>query len=264
MEIHRGLNATLTFEKPSTVTIIRDSDGEKVIDAEATEVLEETNVLKISGADIPQVDLLKVSWTDTEGIHRKEIEVVGGFVCTVEEVKVKLDMQAKNLPSDSRIQEAIEQATKDIEEATWDAYRHRYASENLRGDGSDYIALDNRNIVEILAVEVDGDTLSEEELDDVEVTNLGIERTSGRFINNDKVVVKYVYGHENFSTAKEPVRDLAAFRLTPFPTNWDGRSTSYTNEDGTYRLVTEGVRGAQFSLPRVNAFVQNNSVIRIV
>src|SRR5882672_750664 len=95
MEIHRGLRANLQFENPAVVTITRDSDDTNV-DAGSTIVIEEKNVFELTGDLIPEVDILNITWKDEEGTHIKQIEVVGDFVCTVQEIEKFLEVEAKN------------------------------------------------------------------------------------------------------------------------------------------------------------------------
>lgn len=253
MELHRGLRATLEFDEASTVTITRDSDGKAIVSEVATDEIEERHVLEVEGSLIPEVDVLTVTWTDEEGSHEKEIDVVGGFVVSIADVKAKFGGEA----SDAEVSSMREIALREIEDACGVAFRQRYRRELLSGRGTTRLLLHERQVSRVLGVEVEGEALSEAEIEALTVDPLGVLiREEGWPAGRSNVVATYVYGYTTHTPAILPVRDYAAYLLTPSPTDWDGRATSKTNEDGTFALVTPGVRGASFPLPVVNAFVE--------
>lgn len=282
MEIQKGIAATLRVPNAGgdpvaltgspTVTITRDSDGSTVVkDAATSKVTSPETYWKyeLAGSKIPEVDLLTVIWTDGTSSYTQYVEVVGGFLCSVSDIKEKLNESAEDLPEQWKMERERERATKDIEEACWDAFRHRYAKETFSGDRNALIELDNRNVVKILSVEVDGDLLSESEVEELTITRLGVERNPGQWpgegwpFGANNITIAYIYGHDAFPSARGPVRDLAADYLIDHPTDWQERATSYSDTNGNhYRMVTAGEKGAKFNVPSANAFVGRHGSAR--
>lgn len=285
MEVQRGIAAALRFPEADgdpvslsapTVTVVRDSDGTTVVDKGATEGHETgayfTHDLK--GTDIPEVDLLKVTWADANSSIEQLVEVVGGFACSIKLIKKKLDEDEETLTKEYPDDEIVlqrERATRDIEAACWDGFRHRYAKETLSGDNSGVLVLSKRRIVKILSIEVNDQLLTESEIGELSITGIGVQRNLPQWVpgwpdgTNNNVVIAYVYGHDNYPSATNPVRDLTADYLVKFPTNWEERATSYTDTDGNnYRMVTAGEKGKRFSVPSVNAFVNANETMRLL
>lgn len=288
-EVQRGIAATLRFPEADadpvslsepTVTVVRDSDGKTIVDKGATKSQEEGAYFTydLKGSEIPEVDLLTVTWADANSNIEQKVEVVGGFACSIASVKHKLDEDAESLPADEEIVAQRERATRDIEAACWDAFRHRYAKETLSGDNGSVLILNKRRVVKILSLEINDIVLTAGELAELHITNIGIERkraawpygrherwTSEWPEGTNNITIAYVYGHDNYPSASNPVRDLTADYLVQHPTDWEERATSYSDADGNnYRMVTAGEKGHRFNLPTVNAFVEANSVLRIL
>lgn len=284
MEVQSGVTAELRFPEEGgdavtlsepTVTVVRDSDGSTLVDAKEAQESEDKEffTFDLKGSDIPEPDLLHVTWQDDDSTFKQEVEVVGGFVCSIAEVRevLKQDAEDKNYPTDAKVRRERERATRDIEAAVWDAFRPRYHKDVLSGDNSNVILLTRRRVQKILSLSIDGVALTESELKDLALTNVGLERDSREFphgftAGRNNIVVSYIYGHDNFPECVEPVKALAVFRLIPAPNNLHDRATgAFETETGTsYKLVTAGEKGARFSVPAVNAFVEANSVARFV
>lgn len=297
-EVQKGVTATLRFPEAEadpvalsgpTVTVVRDSDGATIIDGASATSHEEDEyfTFDLAGSEIPEVDLLTVTWADENSSIEQKVEVVGGFACSVAAIKNKLESDEEDLPDEALIVQEREKATRDIEAACWDAFRHRYEKETLSGDNGKVLVLNKRRVVKILSLEIDEVLMSPQELKEFAITDIGIQRRlnvgtgpieqSGAWAYSDwlegtmNITVAYVYGHDNFPSAANPVRDLTADYLVKHPTDWEERATSYTDTDGNnYRLVTPGERGkrsdmpARFSIPSVNAFVASNSTARML
>lgn len=292
MEIVKGIATTLRFPEVDadpvslsgpTVTVVRDSDGKTIVDKGATEKHEEgayfTHDLK--GIEIPEVDLLTITWADANSSIEQKVEVVGGYACSLEAVKKKLAEDAEDIASnypDALIRQERERATRDIEAACWDGFRHRYAKETISGDNGSVLILNKRHVVKILSLETNEVVLTEKDIAEFSITDIGIERkhvawpygrherwASDWSEGTNNIVIAYVYGHDNFPSAANPVRDLTADYLVQHPTDWEERATSYTDTDGNnYRMVTAGEKGKRFNLPSVNAFVADAGTVRLL
>lgn len=287
MEIRNGITSTLRFpeagedpvelEEPK-VTIVRDSDGKTIVnEAVATKAESEEDphwTIQVSGTDVAEADLLSVTWKDADSTFTQEVDVVGGFACSIKDIKKKLEESAEDLPEDWLIERAREEATKDLERAAWMALRHRYAREVLSGDRTTILPLDNREVVKIVAIEENEVAFDQDQIDRLAITPIGVERriewgledwTGSYWLTGvDNISIAYVYGPQSFSSARQAVIDLAADYLVQNPTNWQGRATSYTDTEGNnYRLVTAGEKGAVFNVPSANAFVKRFGTVRV-
>jgi hypothetical protein len=266
MELLQGIATTLRFPSPEDdpvtfastpkVTVTRDSDGTAIlIEGEATEAGAEPDIyftVDLDGSDIPTPDLLTAVWTDGASSYTTIAEVVGDFACSLKSIEAKF-----NGTTTEDVATMREIATRSIEDACSLAFRPRYARELRDGTGSTELALSHSPVRRIVAVTVDGVAV---ELTEVEIDSAGfLLLPSGWAEGRANVEITYIHGYESFPTATLPVRDLAAYLLTPSPTDWHARATAQTGPDGiSYTLVTAGVRGASFPLPSVNAFVDEN------
>lgn len=251
----------VTFEAAPTVTVTRDSDGEEVLEAvEATEAKEGETVywtVELTAAQTAEVDLLTAEWTgevgESSNTYTTYAQIVGGFVVSLGAVEEELGEEATT----AKLTEAREIALHRIESACGVAFRRRYASELLDGNGRRELFLDYRRPLKVLKAEIGEVALSEAAIADLTLKALGaVDREAGWTPGVNNIVIAYAHGHTTYPAAIEPVRDLAAYYLTKSPTDWNQRATSVSTESGTYSLVTPGVRGATFPVPSVNAFVQ--------
>jgi hypothetical protein len=267
-EIQRNITSSLrfppygedpaVFASPPTVTVTRDSDGTELTEVEATQVAATEDdiehwVVEIKGTDIPEVDLLEVLWTDGSSSYTTYTEVVGGFVTSLRSIEKKLN---ESQPEEE-FASAREIAIRSIEDACGVAFRRRYAKETLDGSGALELMLRRPRLIRVLSATIAGTELDNDEL---VVDPVGALISSSRWTEGRaNVEVAYVHGHESFPPAALPVRDLAAYLLTPAPTDWNERATAYTSGEVTYSLVVAGLRGALFPLPSVNAFIEQHS-----
>lgn len=270
MEILRGVSTTIRFplpgadaapfqEKPPKVTGTRDSTGVALTLPAPSEKVEGGETfweLALSAAIALEVDILHLTWTDKKvggNVYRQDVEVVGGFIVGVQEIKDKLGTD----PSIDKVKTARMIASQEIEAACGMAFRQRYRKDLRSGKGRTRLRLSRRELSAVIRVEVSGVALSVEELAALSLDPSGVlERTGYWPEGRSNVEVAYIYGLTAFSPACQPVKDYAAHLLSENPSDWAGRATSFTNEFGsTYQLVTPGVRGARFPIPSVNAFV---------
>lgn len=270
MELLQGVAATLRFPGPEddpvafgappTVSVTRDSTGASVLtDVEAEEHEDDDTyyTVELSGSDLAEVDLLSSVWSDGDSSYTTHAEVVGGFATSLKAIKAKYDEPI----DDDQVSAAREAATCAIEGACGVAFRSRYGRELLDGSGSSELFLSAPQLQRILSASVAGEEL---DLEQLTIDPVGaIVSTSTWQSDRLNVRVAYVHGYTNFSPVELPVRDLAAYLLTKAPTDWNARATSYATDQGTYSLVTPGVRGASFPLPSVNAFVEANRYVSV-
>lgn len=270
MELLQGSGAVLRipeadgdpigFDSAPAIQVVRDSDGAAVSSGGVTQVGSgESAYWQSVLSPQSEVDRLTATWTgDIAGVESSFTtfhEVVGGFVVSLAAIEAKLGSVAS--PNTAELFAAREQALREIEDACGAVvFRPRYEKERLHGDGSERLLLANKGLLRVIRVEVDEVALSEAELEALTLDGDGIVIRESGWQRGAEIVVSYAYGLINRPDAIGPVRDYAAYLLTPAPKDRNQRATSESTEQGTYSLVTAGVRGAQFPLPAVNAFVE--------
>jgi hypothetical protein len=266
VEVLRSVGATLRIPEYGEdavslsgevkITITRDSDGSTLVtDSLTTHVAGEPEYwsYEVSGSYFADLDILTATWTDGDSTYTTQVEVVGGYVVSLASIKAKLGEDA----TDDELTRAREQALDDIERACHVSFRPRYRRERLSGNGTNRLLLGSRQPRRILSLEVEDSPLSEADIEALILEPSGvIVRDSTWPLGRSNIVATYEAGYEFYTPAQRPVRDLAAYYLTASPTDWNERATGYSNDYGTYSLVTPGVRGASFPLPVVNSFVE--------
>ena len=268
MELLQGITATLRFPPADTDPVafdaapkvtVTDAGGAVLLNGETAAADGAFWEVKLAGSKILAPTLLSIVWAgkvaSEETLATVSAEVVGGFVCSLASIENKLS-EAREA---TELANAREAASQEVEELCGLGFRPRYVRE-LRGSrGSQRLSLPRRGVQHIVSIALEGDALTEAELDDLVLDPVGIitrAERGGWPEGHNNIDVAYIYG-EPLAAAVAPVRDYAAWLLTEAPADWQGRATSFTNEFGvTYAVVTPGVRGAQTPIPSVNAFIE--------
>jgi len=258
--------AAAKADSAPAVAIVRDSDGAEAATGTATPIDEASGSygFTLTPAQIPEVDLLRATWTAAiDSVASQKFttthEIVGGFMCSLEQIESGLPKGVS--PSTAELRTARDWAEGWLEHECGVAFRPRYGSERLNGDGRTDLFLRRPKVLSVLAASVDGEDLDAETLEAVIVEPDGtLYRQNGWSCGRRNVAVSYVHGYEQVPEAgMRAAIKLAKFLLTPDPSNRDERATRIDTEEASYSLVTAGVRGAIFSLPEVNAFVSEYS-----
>jgi hypothetical protein len=199
------------------------------------------------------LDILTANWTSALGVLTTTVEVVGGFLFTLSEARqtAPLDNLVR-YPTSQLVQmrTLVEQA---LEDACGVAFVPRYARETrLNGQGGGIITTKWAHVTAIRSATIDGTLLTAGELADINPTNVGLYKPSGWALGYGNVEVAYEHGdpHARERVSRAVIR-LAKRWLVEGPV--DDRATSFSNDDGTYSLVTPGRRDELFDLPEVNA-----------
>lgn len=263
MEILRGVDAEIgvvftdALGEPTAVTglsveVTRDSDG-SAIDVGTPEPVDGqvgSYVASIDAGETPEVDRLTAVWTAGGQSITTEVEVVGGFLCTLAEIAeaAEVDDEPKKLA------EAREWASSWLEEACGVAFRPKYARDALRGSGTAELLLAHPMPSVIFASSINDQTLDEV----LSLDASGVVLRNGRWTHGARTSVAYQHGYSK----TPPIVSRAAVKLArryliEDPTDLDERATSMSSGDGTYSLVTPGVRGALTSIPEVNAVIDH-------
>lgn len=248
-------------EPAVTVTVVQDSDGETIVEEQAaTYVSGGLYTYELSPADLPGVELLRASWevADDGGTFETVVEVVGGWLCTLEEIQAAFAGAATaktmaQLTTGRMIAEAL------LEDECGVAFRPRYARETLEGGVSE-VLLGNPRPLRLISV-TDADDVALD-LDEITLARVGTMKRDTPFPAGDLEVV-YEHGWERPPAgAARAAAQLARFAIAERPSNLDDRATSYTTDLATYTLITPGLRGAVTSLPEVNAFISRYGYVQ--
>lgn len=233
-----------------TVTATRDSDGSVAATGTATGTDGEW-VFGVTAAQVPDVELLNVEWASGSSTWRTQAEVVGGFLCTLDEIRDALDGGDF---TDDALEDAREWAEDWLEKACRVAFRPRYCREKLSGQGTDLLFLSNPLASSVLSASDTGTTITPSSID---VDPVGVLNYSSWSEGTRNVSVAYIHGHDSTpALVRTACIRLARYRLLEDPSNTFERATSYTTEDATYTLITPGVRGAFTPIPEVNSVIQ--------
>lgn len=274
MELLRKVAGTLRFPGPGddpvtfasepTVTVTRHSDGSAMVEDATTTKVEGDEpdpfyTVDLTGEQLAEVELLVAEWTDGSSTYESYAEVVGGHVTSLKAIETKYDGSDKSAEDYAWAREAASTA---IEAACGVAFRPRYARAVRDGTGTDTLMLPNPRLLRVLAASIDGDDIDLEELT-VDPAGFLVRAGGVWTAGRANIAVAYVHGHEHFPPAALPVVELASYLLTEAPTDRHARATSFSTEQGTYSLVTAGMRGASFPLPNVNAFVQDHEYVSV-
>lgn len=250
------VDGTPTDPSPATATVVvtRD-DGTEVYNGAATRTGTGAFSYTLSAADNDQFDILTVAWTSSLGTLTSMTEVVGGFLFTVADARRLKPLQdTVKYPAD-RIIEARTLAETALEDLCGVAFVPRYTRETFSGNGSTTLLLRPRATA-IRSVTSDGTVYTTTEITGLVPQQTGAIYNPNRWtLGYGNLSVGYVHGY-----ASPPPRVSQACLL--LAKNWlvdgplDDRMTSMSTEDGTFSLLTPGLRGSFTGIPEVDACVQ--------
>lgn len=220
-----------------TVTIVRDSDGETIEDDSAATVEGNGARFTLNASDIPEVDLLRVSWSATGGTAPDQlVGVVGGFHCALEEISD--DGESTDLRA------LREQAEDWIERSCGIAFRPAYYREQLEVDSAS-VLLSRPLATEVLSATIDGD--------EVDVTLGAGLATLDRCGTLD---IAYVHGYES---TPEAVRRATAKLAQHISAGGDNRISRFREDDQEVWLAMPGVTG-ETGIPEVDAVIERYGI----
>lgn len=201
------------------------------------------------------LDTLAFTWTavvdGTRQTVTTRVQTVGGFYFALADLRASsrvFDDSSKYPTTTLAAARAL--VEQELEIACSQAFVPTYTRETFVGYGRRPLRLSRRRVRVLRDVFVQGATVS----------TVGLELSAGGYVTKldaprgSTITVAYEHGWD-----EPPLRVARAALL--LARRWlidgpvDDRATSFTNEDGTYSLVTPGVRGALFDVPEVNAVV---------
>jgi hypothetical protein len=269
----RGVSATLTLAvqvnevgtDPSpdqaTVTITR-ADGTALV----------TDSLTVNGdsggfqyvltpAQTALLDLLTIDWTFTLGDQAQTLttyaEIVGGFHFNLAEIRQSDPIDSQLQYSTDRLRRARTLAETAIEDACGVAFVPRYTYRSVNAYGGSLIDLAPQ-VTRVRSASYNGTALTDTEL--ANLTYAGA--VDGGSWTRGVWTVGYEHGYRTCPPwVSRATMLLAKHFLVDSPV--DDRFTSVSTADGTFTMVTPGVRGAMFSIPEVNAVVEQYRLVSV-
>ena len=262
-------NLSATFEvdgvatdpSPDTATVeITRADGTTLVaETAATPAGVGKFTYTLTPTQTALLDILTVRWQATlngaEQTITSTVEVVGGFLFNLAQIRANpYGLNATDYPNDLVI-EARTLAEQRIEDACGVAFVPRYRRETLSGLGGTVLLVGAPRLRSIRSATVDGTALTSTELAEVTYSAAGTAYWSNKWLEGaNNIVVAYEHG---FDSVPGPVSRaaliLAKHYLTETPLS--DRTTSFSNEDGTFTLATPGLRGSVTGLPEVDAII---------
>lgn len=245
---------------PGTVTyaVVNDA-GTAVTSGTASGTGAAARTFSLTASHTATVDVLTVTWTSaTLGVLVTQVEVVGGFVCSIGQIDQVL--ARGGTASDYAVlvkEQARTLATDAFELEAGVAFTPRYAHEKFRGEDSYTVTLPTPRVRSVRAVSVADTALTVDELADVDVdTKLGqVSRALGWPTGSwgqRNIDVTWEHGWTTPpADVSRAVALIAGAILADGP--WDDRGYGVTEGGGMVRLLTAGVSGAAFSIPEVQA-----------
>ncbi len=234
---------------------VTNADGDIIV-AETTATDGEYDLTPALTADLGR---LTARWEDNGGSSGEQVttvhDVVGFHLITLEELRRLDPLQDEDTYSDDDLRRARDAASYALERACNRAFTSQRRTEVVYGQGTRFLRLSAANISELSSV---GDL----DLEGISADGGFVERMSGLWSRGTAYEVSYLTGESAVDPRVSRAVGLIAADLL-FEDALEGagsaispRATSQSTEDGTFSLVTAGVGANAFSLPEVNAVVQ--------
>lgn len=234
---------------------VKASDGSTVV-AETTATGAEYDLTPTQTASL---DRLTATWEDSGGTDGEQVttthDVVGFHLITLEELRRLDPLADEDTYDDDALRRGRDLASYALERACNRAFAPQRRTEAIYGEGSRFLRLTAPSVSELVSI------------DDLDLTGISaeggfVERIGGSWARGTAYAVTYVTGAEAVDPrVSRAVGLIAADVLYEDAPDGQGsalnpRATSQSTEDGTFSLVTAGVGANAFSLPEVNAVVQ--------
>lgn len=220
----------------------------------------------LTPAQTADLDFLEARWTATldgaEQIITTWAEVVGAHVVSIAEMRRHEPLDDDTTYTADALTRARDLATYALERACNRGFTTHYARETIQPSGTSYLPLRGRLVRSASSVTVGATALDADGLAAVFADRAGYLYRSSGWAYGSNVTVEYLHGEQvAHPEVARAICLIAAEILFEDALDGDGsaipdRATSISSEAGTFSLVTPGVGSAAFSLPEVNAVVE--------
>ena len=264
--IVKGQSATLRLPTSvkvtsGTLTLTRDRDGVKVLDAAAVTV-EASEVICLLGAQTDEANLVGV-WTLTTEVGAQtftnRVEVVSCESVSVDEMRLRRPLDDPNRYPDRRLISARTQLENELSDRAGVKVNGGEFTVTIDGRGTSELFLPVGKPRTITKVTVDGVAISSEDLATVKIdVRQGIIIYAKKFASGRmNVTVQGVSGFD------QPIGGLSSamgkgvrYMVVDSPTQDRAISVS-TSEGTTENMMVAGLRGAIFAIPELNMIVES-------
>jgi hypothetical protein len=242
-------------DAPSTPTIVvKDGAGTTV--ATGTSSRESAGVYSfaLTGAQIPECDLYEATWSAAPSVFVTQFEAIGGWPCSLAELRgANTELADTTRYPAALLYAAREVALDRVETVTRVAWSTRRARVTLDGDGTELLLLPHNEVQEVLAVTVDGATITPADCRLWDWGALAAPDNTVWTAGRRNITVDYLHGVEY---APGPIADaiieLALGAVVEYGSRIPERATSVATDVGTFRLTLPG-RDGPTGIPRVDA-----------
>ena len=240
-----------------TVTVTRDSDGTDVVTAADATVA--GNVATYTLDPLSAVELLNCEWSGTVSGKsvkvRTQVGVVGGFLCTLEEIAEIVTASGGTPPPNEGLRAAREAAEQFLEARSGVAFRPTYAKATGDGPGSNHLLLPNPRVLRVLSAKIDGTAV---DLNEITILDTGVLEREAGWAGDIEIVYEHGWAVPPPDVSRACVK-LARHYLQPVLKDLDERASRIEAGDVSYGfLTTAGERGAETSIPEVNEVISRH------
>lgn len=243
----------------TTYAVTRD-DGTSVVSGSAAGATTNPRTINLTTAHTAQLDVLKVVWTTVNlGIATDYAEVVGGYLFSIAEARLREPFDDTTAYSASAIASARTKAEQSLESACRRAFVPRYYKQIIDGTAGGLARMHWPLLRTIRSVVLNGVTT----FDSTQLAQLKLRRSG--FIYNPG---GWLWGVQNYAIAFEhgydyPPQDagemclrLACHRNKS--STFDERVVMAQAGEELFKFVNPGEQG-RFGVPDIDAFVRNLS-----
>lgn len=256
------VDGTGTNPTPDAATIrITRADGTDLVPAgtAATDDVAGRFTYQLAPSQTATLDTLTVEWATTNlGTITTIVEIAGGFLFSIADARALKPLDNTVTYTTATIQAMRTLVEQAIEDACGVAFVPRHARETLNGTGGRHVMLSHPLVQRVRTATNGTTTMAASDLA-ARPSGLMYSLTGSFGYGYGNVAVEYEHGYQY---APERVK-RAAIRLAR---RWlvegpvDDRATSMSTDDGTFALMTPGMRGMLFDLPEVQAVVDQYSI----
>jgi hypothetical protein len=242
---------------PGTVTVGITSDDGTILVAPGTATMgtgAASRTFNLTALDTALLDILTVTWVSTlQGPDTSIIEIVGDFLFTIAQARAMAPLSNTTIYPTARIAEVRTLVETSLEDACGVAFVPRYRREAVNGSGGTKLVLSRPRVIAIRSVLLGG----------VVTSFIDIVPSGPGVLYNP---LGWTAGFGNYSIAYEHGYPTPPPMATRAALTWakrflvegpiDDRATSMSSADGTFMLLTPGIRGSVSGIPVVDAFIQ--------
>ena len=254
---------SVTFDggavEPVKIGIVDDLGAEVVAAGTATENDAGLYSFEITPAMSADLGRLTATWKDADDVEVTTVhDIVGFHLISLARLRDFDPLGDEELYPDEKLELGRDMATYALERACNRALAPQLARQTITGRGGRTLQLTD-GPTSLVSISQDGEDL---ELDGILLDSAGfLERSGGSWVHGGSYDVVYLHGPAAVDPRASRVVGLVCADIL-FNDQPDGqgsgipeRATSLSTGEGTFSLVTAGM-GNSFSLPEVNAFVQ--------